>query len=221
MNEFLSAINFEQMLDAFIETLYMSFASLILAVMIGMAIGILLYCTQSGGLYENKVINRIVDVLVNVLRAVPFIILLIIIIPLTKFLVGTMLGASAAIPSLVFAASPFYARLCVIAFTEVDKGTIEASKAMGASKAQIIFKVLLPESLPALVSGICVTAINLISYTAMAGAIGSGGLGNLAYMYGFARRSNAILYTATILIVLLVFTIQGLGDRIVKKIDKR
>ena len=154
MNEFLSAINFEQMLDAFIETLYMSFASLILAVMIGMAIGILLYCTQSGGLYENKVINRIVDVLVNVLRAVPFIILLIIIIPLTKFLVGTMLGASAAIPSLVFAASPFYARLCVIAFTEVDKGTIEASKAMGASKAQIIFKVLLPESLPALVSGV-------------------------------------------------------------------
>ena len=221
MNEFFSAINFDQMLEAFYETLFMSFGSLLFAVLIGLIVGILLYCTQSGGLYENKVINPIADLIVNVLRAVPFIILMILIIPLTKFLVGTMLGAKAAIPSLVFAAAPFYARLCVIAFTAVDKGTIEASKAMGASKLQIIFKVLLPESLPALISGVCVTGISLISYTAMAGAIGGGGLGNLAYMYGFVRRNNAVLYTATILIVLLVFVIQGLGDRIVKKIDKR
>ena len=221
MNEFFGAINFDQMLEAFYETLFMSFGSLIFAVLIGLIVGVLLYCTQSGGLYENKIINPIADLIVNVLRAVPFIILMILIIPLTKFLVGTMLGAKAAIPSLVFAAAPFYARLCVIAFTEVDKGTIEASKAMGASKLQIIFKVLLPESLPALISGVCVTGISLISYTAMAGAVGGGGLGNLAYMYGFVRRNNAVLYTATILIVLLVFVIQGLGDRIVKKIDKR
>ena len=111
--------------------------------------------------------------------------------------------------------------MCVIAFTEVDKGTIEASKSMGASNWQIIYKVLLPESLPALISGICVTGISLISYTAMAGAIGSGGLGNLAYMYGWVRRNDSILYVATLIILIIVLVIQGLGDYIVRKIDKR
>ena len=111
--------------------------------------------------------------------------------------------------------------MCVIAFTEVDRGTIEASKAMGANNWQIITKVLLPESMPALVSGITVTGISLISYTAMAGAIGAGGLGNLAYLYGFVRRNDAVLYTATAIIVIIVFTMQWIGDTAVKKIDKR
>jgi D-methionine transport system permease protein len=111
--------------------------------------------------------------------------------------------------------------MCVIAFTEVDKGTIEASKSMGATNTQIIWKILLPESMPALVSGIAVTGISLVSYTAMAGAIGAGGLGNLAYLYGFARRNNAVLYSATAIIVLIVFAIQLAGDTIVRKIDKR
>ena len=111
--------------------------------------------------------------------------------------------------------------MCVIAFQDVDKGTIEAAKAMGASNGQIIFKVLLPESMPAIVSGIAVTGISLVGYTAMAGAIGAGGLGNLAYMYGFARRNDAILYSSTVIIVLIVFVIQWIGDAIVKKIDKR
>ena len=150
-----------------------------------------------------------------------FLILLILLIPLTRAIVGTMLGARAALPPLIFASTPFFARMCVIAFQDVDKGTIEAAKAMGASNSQIIFKVLLPESMPAIVSGIAVTGISLVGYTAMAGAIGAGGLGNLAYMYGFARRNDAILYSSTVIIVLIVFVIQWIGDAIVKKIDKR
>ena len=216
-----TALNYEQLLTAVWETVFMTFMSLAFATVFGLLIGILLYCTQTGGLLENKFVNRIVDVIVNVLRAIPFLILLILLIPLTRALVGSMLGAKAALPPLIAASTPFYARMCVIAFQEVDKGTIEASKSMGASNTQIIRKVLLPEAMPAIVSGIAVTGISLVGYTAMAGAIGAGGLGNLAYMYGFARRNNAVLYTATVIIVLIVFAIQWIGDAIVKKIDKR
>ncbi len=210
-----------QLVQALRETVYMSFISLLFAIVFGLIIGVILYATQSGNLFQNKLVNRCVDVIVNVLRAVPFIILLFLLIPFAKFLTGSMLGATAALPALIVAASPFYARMCVIAFSEVDRGVIEASKAMGASRLQIIYKVLSPEALPALISGAAVTGISLISYTAMAGALGSGGLGNLAYLYGFARRNEMILYTATILIVLIVFVIQAVGDKVVKKIDKR
>ena len=204
-------LNLDQLFKAINETLYMTAVSLVLATVLGLLIGILLYCTQTGGLFQNKIINRVIDVIINVLRAIPF----------TKLIVGTMLGATAALPSLVFAAAPFYARMCIIAFQDVNKGTIEASKAMGASNWQIILKVLLPEALPSLISGITVTGISLISYTAMAGAIGAGGLGNLAYLYGFARRNDLILYTSTIIIIVIVFAIQWMGDAIVKRIDKR
>ncbi len=217
----LNDINWDQMFTAFTETIYMSSVSLFFTIIFGLIIGILLFVTNSQGLIVNKFLNKITDLIVNILRAVPFIILMIILIPFTQALVGSMLGASAALPSLIFAASPFYARLCCIAFMEVDKGTIEASKAMGASNWQIITKVLLPESFPALVSGACVTAISLISYTAMAGAIGSGGLGNLAYQYGFVRRNDAILYTATAIITLIVLGLQWLSDYLAAKIDKR
>ena len=204
-------LNLDQLFTAINETIYMTLVSLVLATILGLLIGILLYCTQTGGLFQNKIINRVIDVIINVLRAIPF----------TKLIVGTMLGATAALPSLVFAAAPFYARMCIIAFQDVNKGTIEASKAMGASNWQIILKVLLPEALPSLISGITVTGISLISYTAMAGAIGAGGLGNLAYLYGFARRNELILYTSTIIIIIIVFVIQWFGDAIVKRIDKR
>ena len=215
-----SEVNWAQMIEALQDTLYMTFASLLLSVIFGIIIGIVIYVTKEDGLYENKVIYRILDLLVNILRAIPFIILLIIIIPFTKLLVGTMLGASAAIPSLVFSAAPYYARMTMIALTEVDKGTIEACKAMGASNKEIILKALLPEAKPALISSITVMAISLIGYTAMAGCIGAGGLGYIAYTYGFARRNNQIMYIATILIVGIVFMIQGIGDYLVKKIDK-
>lgn len=216
-----SEVNWPQMIEALQDTLYMTFASLVLSVIFGIVLGIILYVTQEDGIYENKFIYKLLDLVVNVLRAIPFIILLIIIIPFTKFLVGTMLGASAAIPSLVFSAAPYYARMTMIALTEVDKGTIEACKAMGASNKEIIFKALLPEAKPALVSSITVMGISLIGYTAMAGCIGAGGLGYIAYTYGFARRNNQIMYIATILIVAIVFIIQGVGDYVVRKIDKR
>lgn len=216
-----SEVNWPQMIEALQDTLYMTFASLFLSVIFGIVIGIVLYVTQEDGIYENKIVYRVLDLIVNVLRAIPFIILLIIVIPFTKLLVGTMLGASAAIPSLVFSAAPYYARMTMIALTEVDKGTIEACKAMGASNKEIIFKALLPEAKPALVSSITVMGISLIGYTAMAGCIGAGGLGYIAYTYGFARRNNQIMYLATILIVGIVFIIQGIGDYLVKKIDKR
>ena len=217
----LTDINWEQIYEALVETIYMTGVSMIFIVVFGLLIGILLYCTQTGGLYENKYISKVVDVTVNVLRAIPFIIMVFLIIPFTKLLCGTMLGATAAIPSLVFTASPFFARLCVIAFNEVDKGTIEASEAMGASKFEIITKVLLPEALPAIVSGISVTAVTLVGYTAMSGAIGAGGLGNVAYLYGFSRRNGTVLYLATAMVVLIVFILQGIGDYLVSKIDKR
>ncbi|MBR4456721.1 MAG: ABC transporter permease [Solobacterium sp.] len=216
-----TGLNFDQLLTAVWETVFMTFVSLFFATVFGLIIGIFLYCTQTGGLIENRILNRITDAIVNVLRAIPFMILLILLIPLTRALVGSMLGAKAALPPLIAASTPFFARMCVIAFQEVDKGTIEASKSMGASNGQIIWKVLLPESMPAIVSGIAVTGISLVGYTAMAGAIGAGGLGNLAYMYGFARRNEAVLYTSTVIIVLIVFAIQWAGDAIVKKIDKR
>ena len=210
-------VNMEQLLTAVWETVYMTSISLAVSVILGLLIGILLYGTQSDGLFPNRFIHRISDMIINVLRAIPFIILLILAIPLAKFL----LGAKAALPSLILASSPFFARMCVIAFQEVNKGTIEASKSMGASNWQIITKVLLPESLPAIVSGITVTGIALISYTAMAGAIGAGGLGNLAYLYGFARDNKPVVYTSTAIIIAIVFLMQWVGDTIVKRIDKR
>ena len=176
---------------------------------------------REDGLYPNKFINKILNLIVNVLRAVPYIILLMIILPLTTALMGSMIGAKAALPSLILSSAPFYGRMVMIALSEVDSGTIEASKAMGASNFQIITKVLLPEAKPALISSVTVMAISLVGYTAMAGAIGAGGLGNLAYLYGMVRNNNYVMYTATILILIIVFIIQIIGDYFVRKLDKR
>ncbi|MTM43384.1 ABC transporter permease subunit, partial [Turicibacter sanguinis] len=148
-------------------------------------------------------------------------ILIILLLPFTKWLVGSMLGPNAALPALIIGAAPFYGRLVEIALREIDKGVIEASVAMGASIWTIIWKVLIPESLPALVSGITVTTISLVGYTAMAGVIGAGGLGNLAYLDGFQRNRMDVVFVATVIILIIVFTIQMLGDFITKKIDKR
>lgn len=221
MNEFLSQIDWEAIFVSIQETLFMTFFSLLIAVVLGFILGIILYVTKDDGLYPNKIISRVLDFIVNLLRAVPFIILIFILLPVTTFLVGTMLGATAALPALIISSAPFYARMCMIALSEVDKGTIEASKAMGASNLQIITKVLIPEAKPALVSSVTVMGISLVGYTAMAGCIGAGGLGNLAYMYGFARQNMVIMYTATFFVLIIVFVIQWLGDYIVKRIDKR
>lgn len=221
MHTILENIDLDAMVLALQETLFMTFVSLIFAVLIGMVLGIAIYLTQEDGLYPNKIVNKILNLIVNVLRAVPYIILLILLIPLTTALVGSMLGAKAALPSLILSSAPFYGRMVMIALNEVDSGTIEASKAMGASNFQIITKILIPEAKPALISSITVMGISLVGYTAMAGAIGAGGLGNLAYLYGFVRTNNYVMYTATILILIIVFIIQFIGDYFVRKIDKR
>jgi D-methionine transport system permease protein len=218
MSTVLEQIDWDAMILSIQETLFMTFFSLLIAVVL---LGIILYVTKDDGLYPNKIINRILDFIVNLLRAVPFIILIIILLPVTIFLVGTMLGAKAALPALIISSAPFYARMCMIALSEVDKGTIEASKAMGASHLQIITKVLIPEAKPALISSITVMGISLVGYTAMAGCIGAGGLGNVAYMYGYARQNMVVMYTATFFVLVIVFIIQGIGDYVVKRIDKR
>ena len=200
MNVILENIDIDAMINALGETLFMTFVSLIFAVIIGLILGIAIYLTQEDSLYPNKPVNKVLNLIVNILRAIPYIILLMIIVPLTTALVGSMIGAKAALPSLILSSAPFYGRMVMIALNEVDSGTIEASKAMGASNFQIITKVLIPEAKPALISSVTVMAISLVGYTAMAGAIGAGGLGNLAYLYGMARNNNYIMYTATILI---------------------
>lgn len=221
MNVILENIDIDAMINALGETLFMTFVSLIFAVIIGLILGIAIYLTQEDSLYPNKPVNKVLNLIVNVLRAIPYIILLMIIVPLTTALVGSMIGAKAALPSLILSSAPFYGRMVMIALNEVDSGTIEASKAMGASNFQIITKVLIPEAKPALISSVSVMAISLVGYTAMAGAIGAGGLGNLAYLYGMARNNNYIMYTATILILIIVFIIQIIGDYFVRKLDKR
>ena len=199
----------------------MTIVSILIVAVFGLLLGLLLYETSGSNSKAVKALNWVVALFVNVFRSIPFIILIVLLLPVTQVLVGAITGAKAAIPSLVFSAAPFYARLVEIAFHEVDGGVLEAAESMGATKWQLVFKVLIPESLPALVSGITVTAISLIGYTAMAGAIGAGGLGQLAYTDGFQSYNNAITLTATVVIVIIVFAFQYLGDFAVKRIDKR
>ncbi|WP_026104965.1 methionine ABC transporter permease [Halalkalibacterium ligniniphilum] len=221
VNEIFPNVRWDRLWEATQETLYMSSISVVLTAVIGIFLGLLLYLTAKGNMWENRLIYSITAAYVNIFRSIPFIILIILLIPLTKFIVGTMLGASAALPALIIGAAPFYARLVEIALREVDKGVIEASQAMGASNATIIFKVLLPEAKPALISGITVTAIALVSYTAMAGVVGAGGLGDLAYLEGFQRTNTDVMVVATITILLIVFVIQWIGDFFTNITDKR
>ena len=203
------------------ETLYMTAISTVLTFILGLILGIVLFLTSPHQLWANKIANWLTGAFVNVFRSIPFIILVILLIPFTKWLLGTMLGANAALPALVIGAAPFYARMVLIGLREIDKGVIEASRSMGAKTWTIISKVLIPESLPALISGITVTAVALVGYTAMAGVIGAGGLGNLAFMDGFQRSRNDVTLMATILILVIVFVIQFIGDFFTAKIDKR
>ncbi|MDO5793592.1 MAG: methionine ABC transporter permease [Turicibacter sp.] len=214
-------VRWDKMLEATAETLYMTAISCIFVFILGLIIGLVLFLTAPNQLLENKWVNRMLSAFVNIFRSIPFVILIILLLNFTKFLVGTILGPNAALPALIIGAAPFYGRLVEIALREIDKGVIEASIAMGASLWTIIRKVLIPESLPALVSGITVTTISLVGYTAMAGVIGAGGLGNLAYLDGFQRQRFDVVFVATVIILILVFIIQFVGDTITKKIDKR
>lgn len=214
-------VDITELMTATQETLFMTAVSVVVTLILGIILGMLLFLTSKGQVWQNKVVNVIISAVVNIFRSIPFLVLIILLIPFTIFLVNDMLGPKAALPALIIGAAPFYARLVEMGLREIDKGVIEAAKSMGATTWTIIWKVLLPESLPALLSGITVTAIALVGYTAMAGAVGAGGLGDLAYLQGFQRSNNDVTVLATVLILIIVFIIQFIGDIITSKIDKR
>lgn len=221
LEQWLPNVKWDKIWEATGETLYMTGISVVATFILGILLGLLLFLTSKDQILENKAVYFVVSAFVNVFRSIPFIILIVLLIPFTLVLVGTMIGEDAALPALIIGASPFYARIVEIGLREIDKGVIEAARSMGAKTSTIIFKVLLPESMPALVSGITVTAIVLVGYTAMAGAIGAGGLGNLAFIDGFQRSQSDVTFMATVIIVLIVFAIQFIGDLFTKKLDKR
>ena len=203
------------------ETLYMTVVSTFFAFIFGIILGLLLFLTSTREDRVSRVFYRIVSFIVNLFRAIPFIILILILIPFTSLLLGTISGPTGALPALIIGASPFYARLVEIALKEIDKGVIEAAESMGATTRSIIWNVLIRESLPALISGITVTAIALVGSTAVAGVIGAGGLGNLAYLVGFTRNQNDVIWVSTIFILIIVFIIQWTGDLLARRVDKR
>ncbi len=221
METLLPNVVWERIYEKTWETLYMTGVSLVATFFLGIILGLLLFLTSKGNMWENRVVYGIVGAFVNIFRSIPFIILIVLLIPFTKALVGSIIGVEAALPALIIGAAPFYARMVEIGLREIDKGVIEAARSMGATSFTIIWKVLIPESLPALVSGITVTAIALVGYTAMAGMIGAGGLGNLAYLEGFSRGQTDVTIVATILVLIIVFILQFIGDFITRKLDKR
>ena len=203
------------------DTLLMLGGSMALTVLFGVPLGVLLYLSGKGRLAANPVLNAGLSLIVNILRSVPFIILLIVMLPVTVLLVGTSLGVAGAIPPLVVGAAPFYARLVETALREVDKGVVEASQAMGASTFQIVTRALLPEALPGIIAGATVTAIALVSYTAMAGVVGAGGLGDLAIRFGYQRFQTDVMVVTVVLLLVLVQALQMLGDRLVAAVSHR
>lgn len=220
-NQLFPNVDWGKMLDATYETIYMTAVATAITFILGILIGIVLFLTSDNQLWANKIVHFLTGSLVNIFRSIPFIVLIILLIPFTKFLLGTIRGANAALPALIIGAAPFYARMVLIALREIDKGVIEAARSMGAKTSTIIWKVLIPESLPALISGITVTAVALVGYTAMAGIIGAGGLGNLAFLDGFQRNRTDVTLMATVLILVVVFIIQYIGDFITARVDKR
>ena len=210
----------EMLTKATLETLYMVIVSAIFTVGIGLPLGIILVVTSENHIATNKWISGVLSYVVNMTRSLPFIILMIFIIPITRWLIGTSIGTEAAIVPLVFAAIPFFARVVESALHEIDDGVIEAAIAMGATPLQIILRVMIPEALPSLVLGVTITVINLLGYSAMAGAIGGGGIGDLAIRYGYHRFRTDVMLMTIFLLVILVQSIQSSGNLIAQKIIK-
>ena len=212
---------FEQLIIATGETLYMTFMASFFALVIGFPIGTLLFLTKKNQLLAHKTFNRILGIVVNVGRSIPFVILMIAVIPFTRLLVGTSIGTSAAIVPLAIAAIPFFARMLESALLEVSPGLIEAALSMGATTKQIIFKVLVPEAMPAIMHCITITIITLIGYSAMAGAVGGGGLGDLAIRYGYQRFDTTVMIETIVILVAMVQLVQMAGDYWVKRLSHR
>ena len=203
---------------AFFDTLKMLLISGVLSTIFGFVFGVVLIVTEKGGLYENVVLNRILDFIVNTIRSFPFIILMVSIIPFTRLIVGSSIGDTAALVPLTVACTPFMARIFQNSFKEVDPALIEAAQSFGASKWQIVFKVMLKESVPSIISGLCLAIINLLGATAMAGAVGAGGLGAVALTYGYQNFNQEIMYSICLILIILVALIQYFGDWIYKKL---
>ena len=204
-----------------LETMYMVFFSTVFSLLLGFPIGILLVITKEGNIMERPKLNQLLEIIINTLRSFPFIILMICLFPLSRIIVGTTIGSTAAIVPLSISAAPFVARMIEGALNEVDKGLIEASSSMGASNSTIIWKVMIPETMPHIIHGITVTVISLIGFSAMAGTIGAGGLGDLAIRFGYQRFKTDIMIYSVIVIILLVQVLQSLGNYLVDRIKKK
>ncbi|MFI8997888.1 methionine ABC transporter permease [Streptomyces sp. NPDC053542] len=207
--------------EGILDTLFMVWWSTVYTVIGGLILGVLLVLTDRGGQLQNTVVNKVVSVVVNIGRSLPFIILMIAIIPFTRFVVGTSIGPSAAVVPLAVGAVPFFARLVETSLREVDGGLVEAAQAMGGGTWTIVFKVLLPQALPSLVASLTNTVITIISYSAMAGALGAGGLGSVAITYGQQRYDTRFMLVTVVLIILIVTVIQLIGDLVVRRLSRR
>ena len=207
--------------EALLDTTYMVAVSTLISTLLGIPLGVILVITDKRGILESLYINRVLGSIVNAARSTPFIILMVAIIPLTRLLTGTSIGTNAAIVPLSLAAIPFVGRVVESALKEVDYGVVEAAQAMGASPFEIIRKVLIPESLPSIILGITLTIINLIGYSAMAGAIGGGGLGDLAIRYGYQRFRADIMLATVVILIAQVQIVQSCGDYLARRVNKR
>ncbi|MBC3881396.1 ABC transporter permease [Undibacterium sp. LX40W] len=216
-----SVIDWEDILQATWDTLTMTGVSLFFTLLLGLPLGVLLFLTSKRQLLEQGLVYNLLSFVVNILRSVPFIILLIVLIPLTLLLVGTSLGVAGTIPPLVIGTTPFFARLVENVLREVDRGIVEACQAMGAKTHQIILHALLPEALPGLLAATTVTTIALVSYSAMSGVIGGGGLGDLALRFGYQRFQTEVMIVTVAILVILVQAMQYLGDFLVRKFTRK
>lgn len=217
----MSPVMIDLLLNALGETVLMTVISGLFSLVAGLPLGLILVMTSPGGIAENRGVNRVLGLIINSFRSLPFIILLVALIPFTRFLVGTSLGTWAAIVPLSITATPYFARVAEVSLRDVDRGLIDAVRAMGASKLRIVWDVLIPEALPGILSGFVVTLVALIGASAMAGAIGAGGLGDLAIRYGYQRFETSVMIAVIAVLIVLVCGIQWVGDRLVQRIDKR
>lgn len=221
----MSGMNFAQMsqllLEGTLDTLYMTLASTLIAYLIGIPLGVILVVTRKDSICPAPKTNAVLGTIVNIMRSVPFLILIIVLIPFTRFVVGTSIGATATVVPLIVGAAPFIARMVESSLLEVDAGVVEAAQAMGASPWQIVTKVLLKEAVPSLITGAAIALTTILGYSAMAGAVGGGGLGDLAIKYGYHRYQTDVLLLTLVILIALVQIIQALGNGLAKKIDHR
>ena len=217
----MSAALLDLLIQSIGETLVMVGVSGAISIVVGLPLALILVATDRGGIWEKPASNRVLGAVVNAVRSVPFIILLVALLPLTRLLVGTSIGTAAAIVPLAIAATPYYARIAEVSLREVGRGLIEAARAMGASRWTIVRSVLVPEALPSLISGFTVTLVTLIGSSAIAGAVGAGGLGDLAIRYGYQRFETSVMLAVVVVLIVLVSAVQFGGDRLARALDRR